>query len=75
MSELDQAISNLINAIEELEKRQSARALGTAIGNALGESSALWRSAEQIDAMTLSEIDAWATEVDTTVGDPGAPAE
>lgn len=61
MSELDQAIQNLINAIDELEKRNAAKALGAAIGNAVGTSAALWRSDEWCDTATLAEIDAWGT--------------
>jgi hypothetical protein len=63
--ELRAAIDRLNAALDELEKRQAARALGVAIGNVLGTTSTNYRTPSQIDAMSLSEIDAWGLEVES----------
>lgn len=64
--ELRAAIDRLNAALDELEKRLAARALGVAIGAALGTSVSIYRTEAQIDAMTLSEIDNWANTVEAT---------
>lgn len=64
-----EAIERLRAALNEAEKRQAARDLGAAIGSAIGTSSTLFRTDEQIEAMTLEEIDAWATDVEASISE------
>ena len=61
--ELQNAINRLNNAITEYEKRQAAKDAAIAIGTALGQAVSIWRSAEQIDGMTVALMDSWSTQV------------
>jgi hypothetical protein len=63
-----EAIERLRNAVNEAEKRQAARDLGAAIGAALGTAATIYRTPEQIDAMSLAEIDAWVEGVQMEIG-------
>jgi len=61
--DLQNAINRLNNAITEYEKRQAAKDAAVAIGTALGTAVSIWRSAEQIDGMTVAQMDSWSTQV------------
>lgn len=63
------AINRLNEALNEAEKRQAARDIGAAIGTAIGTGSSLYRTPEQIDAMSLAEIESWAATCEAEAGD------
>lgn len=67
MQELLDAINRLDEALNEAAKRQAARDIGAAIGAALGTAVTIYRTPEQIDAMSLTEIEAWAEGVELEV--------
>lgn len=63
--ELQDAINRLNAAMDEFEKRKEAKKAAVAIGASIGTAVSIWRSAAQIDAMTVAEIDAWAATVES----------
>ena len=63
MNEVNDALRDLIDAVGEMNKRIKAKALGAAIGSALGTAVRIYRTDTQIDNMALNEIDTWASQV------------
>jgi hypothetical protein len=62
-----EAIERLNNALNESAKRKAARELGVAIGTEIGTSATIYRTPEQIDAMSLAEIGAWGESVQMVI--------
>lgn len=67
MNELEQAIAEFRAAIEAL-KVQKAKAIGTAIGNAIGQATFyIHRKTEaEIDEMSLSALESWVDAVEAS---------
>ena len=69
--ELKNAINRLNNAITEYEKRQEALNLGSVIGSVLGTSATQFKTAEQLNAMTIPEINVWCASVEASLQGAG----
>ena len=65
MNDLQDAINEFRQAVEEYAKRVAARKVGAAIGAIIGASAYPHKKTEaEIDAMSLSQLETWVNSVE-----------